>query len=114
MKIHINHFTVLVYGPPELMLLAVDLDEYFIDVKGVAETSVPSLKAAGINRTELNATETDRFAADGDTAFREKIFDIAVAEVESMLEPDGIGNNVRWESMAFIGIHPLILPRSAL
>jgi hypothetical protein len=113
LKIHINHFTVLVYGPPEIMLLAVDLDEYFIDVKGVAETSVPSLQATGINRTEFNAPETDRFAADGDTAFREKVFDIAVSEVESMVEPDGKGNDVRWESMAFVGIHPLRLPRSA-
>ena len=37
-----------------------------------------------------------------------------MAEIESVVEPYGIGNDVRWESMAFIGIHPPILAISAI
>jgi hypothetical protein len=37
------------------MLLAVDLDEDFIDVKCVTVTSMFSLQSAGINGSEFNA-----------------------------------------------------------
>jgi hypothetical protein len=33
-----------------------------------------------------------------------------VAEIEAIVEPDGVGNDVRWESMAFISIYRLIVP----
>ncbi len=50
------------------MLLTVDLHEYFVDVERVAEASMVSLQAAGINGTEFDTPETDRFAADGDAS----------------------------------------------
>ena len=31
LKIHINHFSILVHGSPQVMLLAVDLHKDFID-----------------------------------------------------------------------------------
>jgi hypothetical protein len=43
LKIHINHFAILVNGPPKVMLLAVDLYEYFINEEGIAVSSVRSL-----------------------------------------------------------------------
>jgi hypothetical protein len=36
-----------------------------------------------------------------------------VAEIEAIVEPDGVGNDVRWESVAFICIHWPIPPISA-
>ena len=68
-----------------------------------------SLQPAGVNRTKLDAPEADRFAADGDTAFSEEIFDISVAEIEAEVQPDCVGNYVRRESVSFISIHPPIL-----
>ena len=50
--------------------------------------------------------------ADGYASLSQKIFYIAVAEIETVVEPDGIGNNVRWESVAFVSIHAPILPIS--
>ena len=93
------------------MLLAADFDEDFIDVERVAIASVLSLQATGINRSELDAPEADRFAADDDASFSEEIFYIAVTEVEAIIEPDGVGNDVRWESMALICIHVSILSK---
>jgi hypothetical protein len=62
LKIHINHFTVLVNRPPQVMLLAIDLDEDFIDVEGIAKASVPPFQSAGINGSELDTPEADGFS----------------------------------------------------
>ena len=41
------------------MLLAVDLQEYFIDVEGIAIAAMSSLETAGVQGTELDAPEAD-------------------------------------------------------
>jgi hypothetical protein len=44
-----------------------------------------------------------------DSAVGEKIFGIPVAEIEAIVEPDSIADDVRRESVTSIGIHPPIL-----
>ena len=44
LKIHINHFTILIHNPPEVVLLAIDLHEYFVDVESITESLVFSLQ----------------------------------------------------------------------
>jgi hypothetical protein len=78
LQIHIQHFTVLVYRSPQVMLLAVDFDEYFIDVEGVTKSSVLSLQSAGINGTEVYTPEADCFSADDDASLGQQVFDIAM------------------------------------
>jgi len=51
------------------MLLTIDLYKDFIDEEGIAVASMLSLQAAGINGSEFDGPEADRFAANGDTAF---------------------------------------------
>jgi hypothetical protein len=63
---------------------------------------------AGTSRSKLDTPESDRFSADTDAAFSKDIFDIGMAEVEAMVEPERVGNDIRWESVAFVCIHPLI------
>ncbi|MFT7176233.1 MAG: hypothetical protein ACJAUG_002238 [Halioglobus sp.] len=67
LQIHIDHLTIpkvlatlmgqalLVNCPPEIMLLAVDFHEDFIDVEGVAIATVPSLQTTRINGAEFYA-----------------------------------------------------------
>ena len=43
LQVDINHLAILVNSTPQVMLLAVDLYEDFIDVESVAKTSVFSL-----------------------------------------------------------------------
>jgi len=52
--------------------------------------------------------------ADSDAALGQQIFDISVAEVEAVAEPDGVGNNVRWGTVSFVCIHPPILSISGI
>ena len=53
--------------------------------------------------------EADRFAADGDTSFGQEVFDISVAEIKAIAEPDGVADDISWKSVSFISIHGPIL-----
>ena len=33
-----------------------------------------------------------------------------MAEVESVIEPDGVGDDIGWESVTLVCVHPAILP----
>jgi hypothetical protein len=91
------------------MLLSVNLYEDLVDEKRVTVASVLSLQSACIDGSELDAPETDCFATNCDASFSEQVFDISMAEVESVVEPDGVRNDVGRESMAFICVHLPIL-----
>ena len=95
------------------MLFAVDFDEDFTDVERVAEALVFSLQTAGINCTEFDTPQTDRFSGYSDAPFNQEIFNVSVAQVEAIVEPDSIGNDIWWESVSFIDSHQPILPISA-
>ena len=91
------------------MLLTADFHKNFIDVEGIAVASVLPLQSPSVNSSELDAPQPDRLPGDENTPFSEQIFDISVAQVESVVEPDGIADDVRWESVALVGVHGLIL-----
>ena len=48
--------------------------------------------------------------ADNNASFSEKILDIRVAKLETALEPNGVSDYVRWESIAFVNIRQPVLP----
>ena len=92
-----------------MLLLAINPDEDFIDVEGIAVASMAAFQTPRVNCAEFNAPEADGLASDDDAAFSEKVFDVSVAEIESIVEPDGVGNDIWRESVALVGIHPPIL-----
>ena len=59
LQIHINYFTILIHSPPEIVLLAADPHEDFVDVEGIIITLMLPFQPAGINGTELDAPESD-------------------------------------------------------
>jgi hypothetical protein len=70
---------------------------------------VLALQSSRVDGSELDAPEADRFAADSIASFGEQFFNVAVAQVEAIVEPDSIGNDIRRESVAFVGVHRPIL-----
>ena len=50
------------------MLLAVDSDEDFVDVKDIAVASMLSFQAASIDCSKFDAPQTDGFTADVDAS----------------------------------------------
>jgi hypothetical protein len=81
----------------------------FIDEESVAVTPVFSFQSACINGTEFDAPQPDRFSANGDASLGQEVLNIAMAQVEFVVEPDRVRNDIWWESVSFIGIHPPIL-----
>ena len=88
MKIHINHLTILIHGAPKVVLFAVYFYENFIDIEGVAVASVLSFQSACIDSTEFDAPQADCFAGYSDATFSEQIFNIPMAKIEAIVEPD--------------------------
>ena len=76
------------------MLLTIDPDKDFINVKGVAVASVLLLQSARITSPELDAPEAERFSGYSDASFSEQVFDISVTEIESIAEPSGLANDI--------------------
>ena len=109
LQVHINHVAVLIYGPPKIMLLPIDFHEHLIDEESVTIASMLSLQSSGVDGTKLDTPEADRFATDGDASFGKQIFDVAVTQIESVVEPNCVTDDVRWESVALVGIHAPIL-----
>ena len=91
------------------MLPAVDLHENFIDIERIAEALVISLQSPGVYCSKLETLEADRFAADDDASFGQEIFDIAMAQVESVIKPNGTTDDIGWEPVTFVNIHEPIL-----
>ena len=101
-----SHFD---YSSPQIMLLAVDLHKDFVNVESINVAAVLALQSTGINGSELDAPETDRFSGYSDASLSEEILYITVTEAESIVEPNGVTNNIWRKSVAFICIHPPIL-----
>ena len=92
------------------MLHSIDPDEDFIDVESVAVAPVFSLQAARIYGSELDTPQTNRFSGYSDASFSQKVFNIPVTQIEAIVEPDCIGNDIGRESVALICVHKPILP----
>ena len=67
------------------------------------------LQSARIDSPEFDTPEADRFAADSDASLSQKVFNITVAEIEAIVEPDSVTDDVGWESVALISIHAATL-----
>ena len=91
------------------MLLAIDLHEDFIDEERVTGASMLALQSSCEHGSKLDAPESYGFVADNDTAFGKKIFNITVAQVESILEPDGITDDIGRETVTLVSIHHRII-----
>jgi len=94
------------------MLFPTNLHEDLIDIESIAITLVFPLQASGIFGSELDTPEPDCFITDSNSTLGEEIFDISIAEIEPVVQPDCVTDDIWWESVAFVGVHRLILPNS--
>ena len=95
------------------MLFTIDLDEYLIDVESVAVVSVFSFQSKGVQCAKLDTPKANSFSGHSDASLCEQIFNISVTEIESVVEPDGVTDDVWRKSVALVCIHPPILSISA-
>ena len=61
------------------MLLAIDLDENFIDVESVTVTTMFSFQSPRAQCAEFDTPEADRLPSDDNASLGQEIFDVPVA-----------------------------------
>src|SRR2546427_10453371 len=101
----VDHVAVLVDGPPEIVLATLDIHEQFVQVPGVAQASLPVPQDTGVLRTEPPTPLPNRLVGYGDAPLSEEIFGIAEAQTEPVVEPDGVTDDLRRESVAVVAGH---------
>ena len=97
----IEDVTILVHGSPKITALAADPDEQLIHVPDVAEPTL-SPQSAGIGWSKLPAPGSNGFVGHRDAALREKILDIAKAQGEPMVQPNGMADDFGQKAVASI------------
>ena len=80
----IEDYAVLIDRSPEVMRDAVDLEENFIQMPLITDSSTPSPETGSIFFSELIAPASDRFVADEHSACRHHLFHIPEAHTKSM------------------------------
>ncbi len=99
---NIQDIAVLVHRSPKIMTFAADGDEHLVDVPDVAESTLSPPQSAGVRGSELPAPRSNGFVRHRDATLGEKVLDIAKAESEPMVQPDGVADDFGWEAVASI------------
>ena len=63
-----------------------------------------SSQSLSVLRSEFVAPQSNSLVADLNTTLNEQVFNIAVTEAEAMVEPNGILNDFRWESIKWVNL----------
>ncbi len=82
---NIDYVPILIDCSPQVVTLASDFNEQFIDVPDVAEPSLFPPQISRIGQSELSTPESDRFIGDKDSSLRKQLFYISKAQGEPMV-----------------------------
>ena len=89
----VNDLAVLVDGPPEVLTLATNGHEELVEMPRVADRPGPMPEPPGEREAEGLAPVPNGFVRDADAAVREEVFDVAEAQGEAVVEPDGVADD---------------------
>ena len=92
----VDDVVVLVTSLPEVLPLPLDGYEEFVQVSRVAQAA----EASGRRRVRTSDTTTYRFIRHRDTPFGEEIFDISEIQVEAMVEPNDVTDDLEWKAVS--------------
>lgn len=69
-------------------------------------------QSVGVNEPKNDAPQTNGFIADSDASLGEQTFTITMAQVEAIVEPNSVTDDISRESVAFAGIQGPFLANS--
>ena len=84
------------------MLFALDLNEDLIDEESIPVALVPPSKSLGVFGPKLDTPQPDRFVADRDSAIGHEIFGVTTAQIEAVIEPDCVLDDLSRETVTFV------------
>ena len=97
----VEHVSVLVPGPPQLLLAGVECDGEFVEMPRVALLTAPAPERLSVARTERRAPLANRIVGNGNARLGQ-VFDIPEAERESVIQSNRVADDLRRESAAVI------------
>jgi hypothetical protein len=100
-----DHVTVLVDGPQELVPHSSYLHEDLVQVPDVALSALATSEDSAARGPELPTPLLVGLVGDEDSTLRQELLDIARAQTESVLQPNGMTVDFRWEAVAMIAVH---------
>ena len=98
----VDDLAILVDGAPEVLTLAADRREEFVQMPRVAHWPRAPPEPPCVGYAEGLAPVPNGLVRHGDAALREEVFDVSEAESESVVEPDGVADNRGREPVARI------------
>jgi hypothetical protein len=99
---NIDHVSVLVNGAPEILPLTLNIHEKLIQMPNVTQSAPSSPESPGILGSELPPPLSDGLVADHNLALFQEVFNISEAQAESVVEPNDMAYDLRWESISAI------------
>src|SRR5918998_883927 len=85
------------------MLLAIDLEKHFVTVPLVARLRTPPTQLLGELLAKFATPLAHRFVGDDHAPCSQELFDITIAEVEAMIEPNRMSDNFLGKPKTFVG-----------
>ena len=82
--------------------MAVDSDEELVQIPGIAEAPLSPFQFPNVVWTELLTPASNRFIRDGDVSLSQQIFHITEAQTEAMIEPYGVADDFRRETVSAV------------
>ena len=98
----IEDVPVLIHGAPEVVPLAIDGEEDFIQMPFVAGSGTPAPELIGIGLPELPAPFADGFIGHDDPTGEQQLFDVAIAEAEAEIEPHRMADDLGREPVVLV------------
>jgi hypothetical protein len=87
----VEHVAVLVDGPPQVLVLPVDLDEDLVQVPLVAGPWPTTAQSVRVGLAELGAPAAHCLVGDDHASLEQQLLDLAEAERESVVQPHAVG-----------------------
>ena len=114
---NVDRVPVYVHGTPQILLPPLDLDEQLVQMPGVALAATAVPQPPRVDEPERSTPLPNRLVRHGDSPFGEEIFDISKAQAKAVVEPDGVTDDCRGESVSAIAgrlaCHRATLPLAA-
>ncbi len=81
----VQDVAILIHGTPQIMILAVDLNEHLIEVPLISGPGTSSAQSISVCLAELEAPFSDGLIRESDAAYGQYLFNVTVAESETKI-----------------------------
>ena len=99
---NIEDVVILIDGPPQVMALTVNCEEYFIQMPFIPELRATAPQAIGIILPKLPTPLTDGFMGHSNTTLEQELLHVAVAQGETIVKPDSVADDFTGKAVVLV------------